>query len=675
MKIRSLLAASLATAVLTLGLAPAADAQPRAKPPFPQIELPEHANGQRAIELLGSRLPEVAAWYGKTPAELTSIFRRDRTAWVDRKGMIYHVEQFPVPATTITSAYTTTTTTPFPLDQTFRLHSRPGSSRTIYLDFDGHTATGTAWNASYGIDPIVNPAYDLDGVPGSFSNEELARIQQIFLRVAEDYAPFDVNVTTEEPTADRITRSSTSDAVFGTRVVITRDFTKSTSRPCSCGGFAYIGIFDSVGDYNKPAYVFYDNLGGGNEKYVAEAISHEAGHNVGLSHDGTSTANYYRGHGSGATGWAPIMGSGYYQELVQWSRGEYPDANNKEDDFAVMQNNGLPLMGDDHGSTTSAATRMPSTVSGGVASVSARGVIERASDVDVFSFVADPGSFSITVTPGLRAPNLDVIAELRDSAGRLIASSNPADALNATLSGTLPAAGTYYVTVNGTGKGDPLNGGYSDYGSLGAYTVSGTVPLSSSQPPVAQVSASTTRGTAPVAVSFSGTGSYDPDGTIASYVWNFGDGSPAVSGPTATYTYTQPGTYTATLTVTDNSGLTDSRPVTVDVTAPVTVTTMYVQGITVTVNVTRKSQYDAIASVEIRDTNGRPVSGASVSGTWSGAVSGSGSGTTSSTGVASIKSPRTRSSGTFSFAVTGVALSGYVYDATRNLETVDSASR
>ena len=72
-----------------------------------------------------------------------------------------------------------------------------------------------------------------------------------------------------------------------------------------------------------------DALGAGNEKYVAEAASHEAGHNMGLSHDGTSTAAYYGGQGSGATGWAPIMGVGYYKNLSQWSKGEYALANNK----------------------------------------------------------------------------------------------------------------------------------------------------------------------------------------------------------------------------------------------------------------------------------------------------------------------------------------------------------
>ena len=51
-----------------------------------------------------------------------------------------------------------------------------------------------------------------------------------------------------------------------------------------------------------------------NEKYIVEAASHEAEHDLGLSHDGTSTTGYYPGQGSGAVGWAPIMGVGYYGE-------------------------------------------------------------------------------------------------------------------------------------------------------------------------------------------------------------------------------------------------------------------------------------------------------------------------------------------------------------------------
>jgi PKD repeat protein len=82
------------------------------------------------------------------------------------------------------------------------------------------------------------------------------------------------------------------------------------------------------------------------------------------------------------------------------------------------------------------------------------------------------------------------------------------------------------------------------------------------QPPVAALSANPTNGIAPLAVSFSGAGSSDPDGTIASYAWTFGDGGTA-SGISTSHTYTSAGTYTATLTVIDNLGATGSKSVTI----------------------------------------------------------------------------------------------------------------
>jgi PKD repeat protein len=71
--------------------------------------------------------------------------------------------------------------------------------------------------------------------------------------------------------------------------------------------------------------------------------------------------------------------------------------------------------------------------------------------------------------------------------------------------------------------------------------------------PVPQIGASTTDGRAPLAVDFSSAGSADPDGTIVSYSWDFGDGSPTESTPDASHTY-GPGTWTATLTVVDDDG-------------------------------------------------------------------------------------------------------------------------
>jgi large repetitive protein len=66
-------------------------------------------------------------------------------------------------------------------------------------------------------------------------------------------------------------------------------------------------------------------------------------------------------------------------------------------------------------------------------------------------------------------------------------------------------------------------------------------------------------------ISLDASGSTDPDGTIASWEWDMGDGESAVSGETQAYTYTVAGTYTVTLTVTDNDGNTNSVTVTVTV--------------------------------------------------------------------------------------------------------------
>ena len=64
----------------------------------------------------------------------------------------------------------------------FQLHSQPFARHVIYLDFDGHTTTGTQWNSD--TDPIVEtPAFDLDGDSTTFTTEELERIEHIWQRV------------------------------------------------------------------------------------------------------------------------------------------------------------------------------------------------------------------------------------------------------------------------------------------------------------------------------------------------------------------------------------------------------------------------------------------------------------------------------------------------------------
>jgi PKD repeat protein len=89
-----------------------------------------------------------------------------------------------------------------------------------------------------------------------------------------------------------------------------------------------------------------------------------------------------------------------------------------------------------------------------------------------------------------------------------------------------------------------------------------TAPVVTNKAPQAVISATPTSGSAPLTVSFDGGGSTDSDGTISSYVWNFGDGSSA-TGKTVSHTYTTEATFTATLQVTDNQGGKGSTSVTI----------------------------------------------------------------------------------------------------------------
>ncbi len=178
-------------------------------------------------------------------------------------------------------------------------------------------------------------------------------------------------------------------------------------------------------------------------------------------------------------------------------------------------------------------------------------------------------------------------------------------------------------------------------------------------------------------MNFSGTGSSDPDGTIVSYTWNFGDGSGQTGGVSAQRTYGTAGTYTATLTVTDNTGLTGTKAVTIDARPQATTSRIYVADIAMSLRTFKNGQADALATVTVRDSNGNLIPGATVNGNWNGVVGGSASGLTGTTGAAAIRSPRVKAAAgsVFTFTVTGVSLSGYTYDAALNVETSASITR
>lgn len=106
-----------------------------------------------------------------------------------------------------------------------------------------------------------------------------------------------------------------------------------------------------------------------------------------------------------------------------------------------------------------------------------------------------------------------------------------------------------------------------DEGATDEATLTITVEEPINQAPVARFTASPASGTAPLDVAFDAAASSDPDGRIVEYAWSFGDGTTA-SGPQADHTFSEPGTYEVTLTVTDNAGATDQNAQSITVEIP-----------------------------------------------------------------------------------------------------------
>ncbi len=125
-------------------------------------------------------------------------------------------------------------------------------------------------------------------------------------------------------------------------------------------------------------------------------------------------------------------------------------------------------------------------------------------------------------------------------------------ATGATASHAYTSAGTYTATLTVIDS----KGQSSQIGTPVIVTGSATA----NKPPQAAIGATPLAGSAPLTVTFDGGGSSDSDGSISSYVWNFGDGSTA-TGKSVTHTYTTAATFTATLNVTDNQGASGSASI------------------------------------------------------------------------------------------------------------------
>jgi hypothetical protein len=392
------------------------------------------------------------------------------------------------------------------------LNSLPAAPAALYLDFTGHFET-RPFNGS---SQLRSGAFDLDDNPASFNARERQIIERVWAAVAEDYAPFNINVTTVEP-------PSFANGV-ATRVVITGPDT------VGAGGGSGIAA-DEVGSFTNPyanvAYVIADRV----EEMLLEQLtpaialdpraefddlfalalgasaSHEAGHGFGLRHQIALTYDGYldptRGgiYNEGTADWTPIMGQNVSIDRTTWHWGTTshavvsyspngtPWVQADQDDLSILSNaqNGFGYRPDDHGDTAATATRLyRAAISsqelaawwGAGNDFGANGIIEQMSDVDVFSFRTTGGAVTVRLEVAEFAPNLDARLELWGPQGPIAAQpgqkvpqpimrSDPAGALGAVITTTDLPAGEYTLVVRSHGQ----------YGDLGQYTLRGDLNL------------------------------------------------------------------------------------------------------------------------------------------------------------------------------------------------------
>ncbi len=325
-----------------------------------------------------------------------------------------------------------------------QLESFPGAKGVMYLDFDGEYVSGGEWGT-------------IDAQAAQYSE---ADIEKVFYIIAEDFAPYNVNVTTKRDVYDNANVRSKQMIIFNETypqdggVAQFNTFNNQKEEPC---WVKTIGLIDSVW-------------------LAANVGSHEAGHTLGLIHDGTTQgAEYWLGHED----YNIVMGR-CNRRYVQWGKGEYQNANNSEDDLRIIDQNNASYRTDDHGNDESGSTTLVfDEGTGEVKEDDNYGIIEQREDKDYFKMELGTGSLDLKIRPADKyeqSPNLDIQARLLDVSGAEVAKSDPDGFAAATLNENITKSGTYYLEIDGVGFGDPLTTGYTDYASLGQFFVSGTVP-------------------------------------------------------------------------------------------------------------------------------------------------------------------------------------------------------
>lgn len=391
------------------------------------------------------------------------------------------------------------------------LSSQPGAAYTLYLNFSGFDFTGNTWS---GQSPGNVGAWR--NATGSFTTAQQNEIQSIWARVAESYAPFNVNVTTVDPSGlaanqwnQRLNHYDNTPRLMHTLVTgnVPAGFQSGA------GGVSYVDVWSGTSSSRqKTNWVFGNRMGYGlHDTYTA--TTHENGHAASLWHQadvstsgsGNSVVNHYSTN-NGSSTLAPFMGVGYYTDGAPntqnaWRVGrvstgsDNSPAGDHNDVGRILSNNpGMGLYNDGIGQSLFSATPLaligtdidPSLANGVLVPTSPTSPNPNSTTVGIFSFSTTGGLNTIQVhsggqwiTPGVADPGATLDATLRilDDVGSQVAISATAD-LGELLSINL-GAGDYYIEVSSAGvKAGNTNVGAwqpSQYYNIGSYFLTGSI--------------------------------------------------------------------------------------------------------------------------------------------------------------------------------------------------------
>jgi len=347
------------------------------------------------------------------------------------------------------------------------LDSKPGAKATLYLNFTGNYTNDWWYTNANGSQThyrnISTPAFDMDGDPTKFSTQEQSSIREIFARVAEDYSPFNINVSTHYYGA------------FGDKQALQ---VAIGGRPSDWLGGGSSGIAPIGGFFNAdPNLVFvfagdivwWANNGGQDwegraldiETATATTISHEAGHGFGLRHHaeydshGVKTNDYAKG----TSEWTPIMGNNLSSDRSIWVyAADDRGVSSMQDDVAILggTKNGFGFRTDDHSSIPLLASAMQTNWSASIftPAYSAKGIIETGLDKDMFKFTVSATSpVKVQLDPAQYGPNLRAKLELMKGT-TVIATAAPATTASQRSIITTLGPGAYYIRVSTYGSSE-----------------------------------------------------------------------------------------------------------------------------------------------------------------------------------------------------------------------------